>query len=62
MMDAAEREIGFAGREGRASLTVLERLVKEGGMPALSGEAGAQAFAAGKVGMYFWSTAFLRQA
>lgn len=62
MMDAAEREIGFAGREGRASLTVLERLVREGGMPALSGEAGAQAFAAGKVGMYFWSTAFLRQA
>lgn len=62
MMDAAEREIGFAGPEGKASLTVLDRLVKEGGMPALSGEAGAQAFAAGKVGMYFWSTAFLRQA
>jgi len=62
MMDEAEREIGFAGPEGRASLTVLDRLVKEGGMPALSGEAGAQAFAAGRVGMYFWSTAFLRQA
>ncbi|MCA0317695.1 MAG: ABC transporter substrate-binding protein [Proteobacteria bacterium] len=62
MMDAAEREIGFAGPEGRASLSVLDRLVKEGGMPALSGEAGAQAFAAGKVGMYYWSTAFLRQA
>lgn len=62
MMDEAERTIGFAGPEGKASLTVLDRLVKEGGMPALSGEAGAQAFAAGKVGMYFWSTAFLRQA
>lgn len=62
MMDEAERDIGFAGPEGKASLTVLDRLVKEGGMPALSGEAGAQAFAAGKVGMYFWSTAFLRQA
>lgn len=62
MMDEPEREIGFAGPEGRASLTVLDRLVKEGGMPALSGEAGAQAFAAGRVGMYFWSTAFLRQA
>ncbi len=62
MMDEAERDIGFAGPEGRASLTVLDRLVREGGMPALAGEAGAQAFAAGKVGMYFWSTAFLRQA
>jgi multiple sugar transport system substrate-binding protein len=62
MMDDAERDIGFAGPEGRASLTVLDRLVREGGMPALAGEAGAQAFAAGKVGMYFWSTAFLRQA
>jgi multiple sugar transport system substrate-binding protein len=62
MMSEDEREIGFAGPEGRASMTVLDRLVREGGMPALAGEAGAQAFAAGKVGMYFWSTAFLRQA
>jgi multiple sugar transport system substrate-binding protein len=62
MMDEAERDIGFAGPEGKASLTVLDRLVREGGMPALSGEAGAQAFAAGRIGMYYWSTAFLRQA
>lgn len=62
MMNEAETEISFAGSEGRASLTVLDRLVREGGMPALAGEAGAQAFAAGRIGMYFWSTAFLRSA
>lgn len=62
MMNEAETEVTFAGPEGRASLTVLDRLVREGGMPALAGEAGAQAFAAGRIGMYFWSTAFLRSA
>jgi len=62
MMNEAETEVGFAGPEGRATLGVLDRLVREGGMPTLAGEAGAQAFAAGRIGMYFWSTAFLRSA
>ncbi len=60
MMSPDEREVAFSGPAGLQTLSTLDRLVREGGMRPLAGEAGAQAFLAGRVGLYFWSTAFLR--
>jgi multiple sugar transport system substrate-binding protein len=60
MLTADERDVGFAGAEGLASLRLLRRMVTEGGMPNLNGTTALQAFAAGKLGMRFGSTAFLR--
>jgi len=39
---------------------LIDRMVKEGGMPNLSGVAARQAFAAGKLGMIFQTTALVR--
>lgn len=55
-----ERDVGFGGPEGLASLRLLDRMVKEGGMPNLNIQAAQQAFAAGKLGMMYWTTAVLR--
>ncbi len=60
MLTPDERDVGFAGPEGLASLRLLRRMVTEGGMPQLNGTTALQAFAAGKLGMRFGSTAFLR--
>jgi multiple sugar transport system substrate-binding protein len=60
MLTEDERDIAFAGPEGLASLVLLDRMVKEGGMANLSRDAAAQAFAAGKLGMFFWTTAMIR--
>ncbi len=60
MLTPDERDVGFAGPEGLASLRLLRRMVTEGGMPNLNGTTALQAFAAGKLGMRFGSTAFLR--
>ncbi len=60
MLTEDERDVGFAGPEGLASLKLLDRMVKEGGMPNLSAAAARQAFAAGKVGMLFQTTALVR--
>jgi multiple sugar transport system substrate-binding protein len=60
MLTPDERDVGFAGAEGLASLRLLRRMVTEGGMPNLNGTTALQAFAAGKLGMRFGSTAFLR--
>ncbi|SDE16098.1 ABC transporter substrate-binding protein [Belnapia rosea] len=60
MLTEDERDIGFAGREGLESLTLIDRMVKEGGMPNLTTDAAQQAFAAGKLGMFYWTTAVLR--
>jgi multiple sugar transport system substrate-binding protein len=60
MLTPDERDVGFAGAEGLASLRLLRRMVTEGGMPQLNGTTALQAFAAGKLGMRFGSTAFLR--
>jgi len=57
-----ERDVAFAGREGLESLRLIERMVREGGMPNLSTDAAQQAFAAGKLGMMYWTTAVLRGA
>jgi len=60
MLSEDERDIAFAGPEGLGALRTLDRMVKEGQMPNLTREAAQQAFAAGRLGMFFWTTAALR--
>ena len=60
MLSQDERDVAFAGPEGLGALTLLDRMVKDGGMANLSRDAAQQAFAAGRLGMFFWTTAALR--
>jgi len=60
MLTEDERNVGFAGPEGLLALQTLQKMVKVGGMPNLNATNALQAFAAGKLGMRFGSTAFLR--
>ena len=61
MLTPDEKKVAFDGPEGLAALKLLDRMVKEGKMPAMSGDAAQQAFTAGKVGLSFWTTGALRQ-
>ena len=49
------------GRRVSPPLTLIDRMVKDGKMPALTSDATIQAFTAGKTGMFFWTTGALRQ-
>ncbi|ARO13817.1 multiple sugar transport system substrate-binding protein [Ketogulonicigenium robustum] len=60
MLSEDETQVAFDGPAGLASFDLLARMVNEGGMPAFTEQAGAQAFAAGKVGFSFQSTGALR--
>jgi multiple sugar transport system substrate-binding protein len=65
MLNEAETDVAFNGPEGLAALTLLDRMVKEGQMPNLTGASGTatqdlQAFAAGKLGQMFRTTAQVR--
>jgi multiple sugar transport system substrate-binding protein len=60
MLTGDERDVGFGGPEGLDSLKLIDRMVKEGGMPNLSATAARQAFTAGKLGMIFQTTALVR--
>jgi multiple sugar transport system substrate-binding protein len=60
MLTADEKDVAFNGAEGLAALKLLDRMVKEGGMPNYAGTADLQAFAAGKLGMMFRTTAQVR--
>jgi len=60
MLTEDERDVGFAGPEGLGALRIIDSMVKQGGMPNLSIQAAQQAFAAGKLGMLYWTTAVLR--
>lgn len=60
MLSADEKKLGFDGPEGLASMRLLDRMVKEGRMPALTSDAMIQAFTAGKMGLFFWTTGGLR--
>ncbi|WP_159996114.1 ABC transporter substrate-binding protein [Roseomonas sp. 18066] len=62
MLNADESDVGFAGPEGLGALTLIDRMVKQGGMPNLTAPAARQAFAAGKLGMIFQTTAQVRGA
>ncbi|RVT99431.1 ABC transporter substrate-binding protein [Rhodovarius crocodyli] len=60
MLTEDERDVAFTGPEGLNALKLLDRMVKEGGMPNLTRDAAQQAFAAGRMGMTFWTTAAVR--
>lgn len=60
MLTADEKDVAFNGPEGLAALKMLDRMVKEGGMPNYAGTADLQAFAAGKLGQMFRTTAQVR--
>lgn len=60
MLNEAETDVAFNGPEGLASLRLLDRMVREGGMPNYAGTADLQAFAAGKLAMMFRTTAQVR--
>ena len=60
MLNEAESDVAFNGPEGLAALRLLDRMVKEGGMPNFAGTADLQAFSAGKLGMMFRTTAQVR--
>jgi multiple sugar transport system substrate-binding protein len=60
MLTEDEKDVAFNGPEGLASLRLLDRMVKEGGMPNYAGTADLQAFAAGRLGMMFRTTAQVR--
>ncbi|RVU21176.1 ABC transporter substrate-binding protein [Methylobacterium oryzihabitans] len=60
MMAPDESRVSFDGPEGLAALRLLDRMVKEGRMPALTGDAMVQTFQAGRMGLFFWTTGALR--
>ena len=47
--------------KGLRTLKLIDRMVKEGKMPALTHDAALQGFTAGKIGLYFFTTGALRQ-
>lgn len=60
MLSEDEKKVAFDGPEGLEAFKLVDRMVKEGGMPVLTKAAGEQAFAAGKVGFSFQTTGALR--
>lgn len=60
MLSADETKVAFDGPEGKKAVQVIDRLVKEAGMPVFTAQAGEQAFFAGKVGLEFKTTGALR--
>ncbi|KXF75309.1 glycerol-3-phosphate ABC transporter substrate-binding protein [Paramesorhizobium deserti] len=60
MLSPDEKKVAFNGPEGKAAVELVSRMVKEGGMPVFTKQAGEQAFVAGKVGFAFQTTGALR--
>lgn len=60
MLSPDEKKVAFDGPEGLAAVNLISRMVKEGGMPVFTKQAGEQAFVAGKVGFAFQTTGALR--
>jgi multiple sugar transport system substrate-binding protein len=60
MLSEDESKVTFNGPEGQKAVGVLDRMVKEGGLPVLTKQAGEQAFVAGKIGFAFQTTGALR--
>jgi multiple sugar transport system substrate-binding protein len=61
MLSADEKKVAFDGPEGLGAVRLIDRMVKEGKMPAFTSDAAQQAFTAGTVGLSFWTTGALRQ-
>ncbi|SIQ93616.1 carbohydrate ABC transporter substrate-binding protein, CUT1 family [Rhizobium sp. RU35A] len=60
MLSKDEGQVAFNGPEGLKAMTIIDRMVKEAGMPVFTKAAGEQAFVAGKVGFTFQTTGALR--
>ncbi len=60
MLSADEKRVTFDGPEGIASFKLVDRMVKDGKMSPMTSDAAVQAFHAGKLGMFFWTTGALR--
>lgn len=60
MMTSDESDIAFQGEEGLGTLRLHERYVRETQMPALNANTASQAFAAGRLGAFYWTTAVVR--
>ncbi len=60
MLSPDEKKVTFDGPAGQVAFALVDRMVKEGGMPAFTKPAGEQAFVAGKVGLEFQTTGALR--
>ncbi|CDZ72414.1 Sn-glycerol-3-phosphate ABC transporter, periplasmic glycerol-3-phosphate-binding protein [Neorhizobium galegae bv. orientalis] len=60
MLSTDEKSVAFAGPEGLKAVETLDRMVKQGGLPVFTAQAGEQAFFAGKVGIEFKTTGALR--
>ncbi|ATN36138.1 ABC transporter substrate-binding protein [Rhizobium sp. ACO-34A] len=60
MLNDEESAVAFNGPEGQKAIELLDRMVKEGGLPVFTKQAGEQAFVAGKVGFAFQTTGALR--
>ena len=59
-MSADERRFLIDSAEGLAALRLYQRILRDGRMPNLNTAAAQQAFGAGRIGVRFGSTAFLR--
>ncbi|MBA3041293.1 MAG: ABC transporter substrate-binding protein [Alphaproteobacteria bacterium] len=60
MLKDDESGVAFNGPEGQKAFELVDRMVKEGGLPVFTKQAGEQAFVAGKVGFAFMTTGALR--
>jgi multiple sugar transport system substrate-binding protein len=60
VMTDDESDIAFDRAEGLATLRYHERFVAETAMPALNSPAASQAFSAGRLGAFYWTTAVVR--
>lgn len=60
VMTTDESDIAFDGPEGLATLRYHERFVTETAMPALTSATASQAFSAGRLGAFYWTTAVVR--
>jgi multiple sugar transport system substrate-binding protein len=60
MLSTDEKRVAFDGPEGFAAFKLVDRMVKEGKMTAMTSDAALQSFYAGKLGMFFWTTGGLR--
>ncbi|MEK1892639.1 MAG: ABC transporter substrate-binding protein [Rhizobium sp.] len=60
MLGEDESSVAFNGPQGQKAMTIIDRMVKEAGMPVFTKAAGEQAFVAGKVGFAFQTTGALR--
>jgi multiple sugar transport system substrate-binding protein len=59
MLTGDEKKVAFDGDTGRWAMHTFARFKNEANMPNLGLKDCAQVFAAGKIGMFFWSTSIL---